>query len=839
MLKENDYIEKLKTSLDFILNDVPDNRDDTINSKLIDSIKMEFNTKLIRFTCSYLEDNLIKSDLEILVSKESDVKAFFFDLFRISHEYLCKNELVDEFNYDKFLLGTLKYVRSYLIYANFGPNQSEIDIESNVLCSILALISDLDKLKSKERSFNCKLILNQEIYDECLFNRKSIMNYLTGDCKSMYVCKAFKNLLIGYILELIHAGDETRIIDLCDLINENQDLKIVIFNMDVYSEIYRAYFRQFKTVDNSHLKSIHDKLKFNEKKTQILLNYDLLNSDVSIEAFTCLVAFDLVINKDEEIHTKFIRVINRICNHFVSVQLLNKNMRSFNCLFKFQIYMYEFVQEYTGLENVKEAIEHLITLPIHANFSRTESNKISGEDLIDENYLLLINDRSFEYKELLLKQCLVNLGLFGRKFTNVNLLGRVSCERVCYLLRNLNLNVSIKNLILQFINEYLLLKQDQEYSNDLITVLTEDFSCKLNSSFNVNLFNLVSTCLIICDKYEKFKVKLMRVWHQLNTAIHSNLLKIENDSDFKQQFMILMHFLHKLLNSQSENCKLFAIDHILNENEYGLVGKSIDYLCEGLNLIDRDSINELSDSIYLTFQLTFRYLAGLLQENPCQNGPEPSFYLLQVNKVFTRDLMEKVERACLCESEAFIRREALNFLYLYNLYEFKHWLFYLKDNLSNIKFDQVIDFNKRFFNICNYFSYFLLHDHDWQCQLYAINYFQDVSKLLCSLLDRCDFLYKDLSYLNDDKDDNLQIINGEIMIGFSKLSIFEIFYCASDCMRSILHAISDYDQHVVHESSKILFNLKNDNNFMYVLTALNVKPSSFLKMSQNWLMSTR
>ena len=52
-----EYISKLSRALALILNDMPDNRDDTINEKLLDSLSATLGTdpEVTRFVQSFLE----------------------------------------------------------------------------------------------------------------------------------------------------------------------------------------------------------------------------------------------------------------------------------------------------------------------------------------------------------------------------------------------------------------------------------------------------------------------------------------------------------------------------------------------------------------------------------------------------------------------------------------------------------------------------------------------------------------------------------------------------------------------------------------------------------------
>ena len=141
--------------------------------------------------------------------------------------------------------------------------------------------------------------------------------------------------------------------------------------------------------------------------------------------------------------------------------------------------------------------------------------------------------------------------------------------------------------------------------------------------------------------------------------------------------------------------------------------------------------------------------------------------------IFNDKVMEKILLMCLAESEAFLRREYLKFLskfYLFNTNE----------------------------NIVEYFCYFLLYDHDWQCQLYCIDY---LDKVL---------------------DDLMRQKNGHVT-----------GICAS-----LAASTDDADQHVVKSSCQILTRLKLDSDFVHGLQVLQ-KPIlglvDQLKQKLKWL----
>ncbi|RNA28903.1 hypothetical protein BpHYR1_038074 [Brachionus plicatilis] len=141
--------------------------------------------------------------------------------------------------------------------------------------------------------------------------------------------------------------------------------------------------------------------------------------------------------------------------------------------------------------------------------------------------------------------------------------------------------------------------------------------------------------------------------------------------------------------------------------------------------------------------------------------------------LFNDQVMEKILLLCLAESEALLRREYLKFLskfYSLNPNEY----------------------------IGEFFCYFLLYEHDWQCQLYCIDYFDTV-----------------LEDLMRQKDGHIAAI------------------CAS-----LATSLDDADQHVVKASCQILTKIKLNFDFGSVMQSLEEPRSglvSRLKQELKWI----
>ncbi len=221
--------------------------------------------------------------------------------------------------------------------------------------------------------------------------------------------------------------------------------------------------------------------------------------------------------------------MNRILNHSVTAnQLLidstatglnvsAKSKQNTNFLFKFQIYFYSFLTQLdqnspaslvrtilglidpnpeslvcvqTQLKALKFRVTQLLTLPYNLalNKSNTRVEPVPTETTIYsidnsvhefirllsskynmlydlESYLLLVNDQPFDYKQLLIKQCSVNLKMFVTKFKehldDVNLCEMVSWDRFVYIMRHPDVDLATKNLILNTFSDYFEWKRDR------------------------------------------------------------------------------------------------------------------------------------------------------------------------------------------------------------------------------------------------------------------------------------------------------------------------------------------------------------------------------------------
>ena len=210
MMSNETFVNKLTKAFDLILNDVPDNRDDTINAKLVDMIRLKLSigsrndndstSCLNQQLNTYLVEKILtKNSSQLLVDKESDVGTFFIDLITL---YLQSNATSSD---DEFLNKTLTYCVGFF---RQEFNLQNFAIESSVFCSLLELLSVVHDLLntrniSESNPNELKVLFNQIILGEHLFGRQSVELFLDPQFKSIFVRKLFKKLLIKHLIYLI------------------------------------------------------------------------------------------------------------------------------------------------------------------------------------------------------------------------------------------------------------------------------------------------------------------------------------------------------------------------------------------------------------------------------------------------------------------------------------------------------------------------------------------------------------------------------------------------------------------------------------------------------------
>lgn len=267
--------------------------------------------------------------------------------------------------------------------------------------------------------------------------------------------------------------------------------------------------------------------------------------------------------------------------------------------------------------------------------------------------MLLLQDKSFEYKQLILKQSLVNLKIFIRKFLKTNhefnLVRFISIKRVVYIERHLDVDSKLKSALLETLVDYFKAKQatslnkfDSIYLNRLVASIMDELELKVNESFSENLLKLVSFGLIDLnelDSDETSKLELAKnTSARLGQLLFKHLSAISSEeasksraitlnctslseslylsSKYYEQFNVLVRFLANLLKESLSLLKPngFEFDfvvNLLNSSDYYILSKfnHVLFQVEARNSENNEIIAELNDSIFVFLQLLYSSLA--------------------------------------------------------------------------------------------------------------------------------------------------------------------------------------------------------------------------------------
>ena len=507
--------------------------------------------------------------------------------------------------------------------------------------------------------------------------------------------------------------------------------------------------------------------------------------------------------------------------------------------------------------------------------------------------MLLLQDKSFEYKQLILKQSLANLKIFIRKFLKTNnefnLVRFISIKRVVYIERHLDIDPKLKSALLETLVDYFKAKQatslnkfDSSYLNRLVASIMDELELKVNESFSENLFKLVSFGLIDLnelDSDENSKLEMVKnISAKLSQLLFKHLCDISNEeanknraitlncnnlnesiylsSKYYEQFNVLVRFLANLLKESLSLLKPNGFEYdfvvnLLNSNDYYILRKfnHVLFQVEAKNSENNEIISELNDSIFVFLQFLYSSLThkvklslndklfkskqeqelrtNIIYEfviNSSENSLNLSHYVFEEAMVNNSDFVKLVEQMCLVETEAFLRREQIKFLCIYHSYMFKNMLLFLNTSISFSYLTRfnLGSFNLRLWNSLNFFSYFLINDFDWQIQIYCLEYFKDVFAIINLLLEKLGRLHNEIE-LNATETKAKHTVSSELIVEFSKFSIIEIIFCFSDCLKSLIGCIGDYDQHVVNLGVQILLELKSNKKLMGLIEECDAK----------------
>jgi hypothetical protein len=143
---------------------------------------------------------------------------------------------------------------------------------------------------------------------------------------------------------------------------------------------------------------------------------------------------------------------------------------------------------------IRSHIDSLIVAPLTMSFNA--DNKV-----ILPNYLGLIGEKPLKWKEVILKQSLSNLKLLLRKQT-FDLESFVTNEQILYILRNLLINLTTKDMLLSTMIDYYKKTEHPSGLGEICGVFVDSFKLKINNHFNVKIFKLISLNLKYANNTE-------------------------------------------------------------------------------------------------------------------------------------------------------------------------------------------------------------------------------------------------------------------------------------------------------------------------------------------------
>ena len=226
-----------------------------------------------------------------------------------------------------------------------------------------------------------------------------------------------------------------------------------------------------------------------------------------------------------------------------------------------------------------------------------------------------------------------------------------------------------------------------------------------------------------------------------------------------------------------------------------------------------DLVNELKDA-------TLIFLQNLFQVGSKSLEPDSSNYatLQRINtQIFTKQFFYLIEKMCLVETEAFSRRELIQFLSERSFYEFKSHLVNF-----NVAHDQFCCFNTELCNLSNFFVYFLLNEQDWQVQLNCLHFFEQIFE----------FISLNLPFNTDLFTRTMN--NAAETSEFAKCSLADVLFHVSGTLKGLIKCINNshyHDPHVVEKCCRLLLILKENERFMSMLSEICKKHNQLFQIS--------
>lgn len=313
--KVKNYVGKLKQALNLLYNDLPDHQDDTIMVKTIDIIRDELRSERDRnqqqqasvssTLRSYLLTEIIDSPTfkASLVEKDFEIVQIFFDFIGAYVDVFARSDA-------EFVSKTVEFLSMYLK----DHLETHFIAYPTVTCAVLNLITlifdEVNLAESNQLSANTNTVFNDIILERYMFSESFLQTMLKANCKSVFVRKAFKQLIKKQLVYLIRQK-----LSNCDKIDKNKEIKlsalicnlsqtmpleIRMHNTDIISDTLELFL--FDTESDAcegpklgeYLFEFYSSFQFDKLELHELLDCGYLINDASIESLTTILAFRML-----------------------------------------------------------------------------------------------------------------------------------------------------------------------------------------------------------------------------------------------------------------------------------------------------------------------------------------------------------------------------------------------------------------------------------------------------------------------------------------------------------------------------------------------------------------
>lgn len=314
--KVKNYVTKLMQALDLLYNDLPDHQDDTIMVKAIDIIRDELRNERDRnqqqqeqasvssTLRSYLLTEIIESPAfkASLVNKDFEIVQIFFDFIGAYVEVYARSDT-------EFASKTVEFLSIYLK----DHLETHFIAFPTVTCAVLNLITlifdEVNLAESNQLPANTSTVFNDTILERYMFSASFLQTMLKANCKSVFVRKAFKQLVkkqLAYLIrkklsncDKVDKKKENKLSALICNLSKNMPLEIRMHNTDIISDTLELFL--FDTESDAcsgskgeYLFEFYSSFQFDELELHELLDCGYLINDASIESLTTILAFRML-----------------------------------------------------------------------------------------------------------------------------------------------------------------------------------------------------------------------------------------------------------------------------------------------------------------------------------------------------------------------------------------------------------------------------------------------------------------------------------------------------------------------------------------------------------------